>query len=96
MQTEFEPEIYHIRGKGDLIKSLKAEAKKADKVLLATDPDREGEAISWHLAFILGLDPTSACRIEFHEITAPLSRTLSSIRAALTWIWLMHSRHAVF
>lgn len=68
--NEFEPKYINIRGKGDLIKSLKAEAKKADKVLLATDPDREGEAISWHLAFILGIDPTSACRIEFNEITA--------------------------
>lgn len=68
--NEFEPKYINIRGKGDLIKSLKSEAKKADKVLLATDPDREGEAISWHLAFILGIDPTSACRIEFHEITA--------------------------
>ena len=82
--NEFEPKYINIRGKGDLIKSLKAEAKKADKVLLATDPDREGEAISWHLAFILGIDPLL------------LSRTLSSIRAALTWIWLMHSRHAAF
>ena len=68
--NEFEPKYINIRGKGDLIKTLKTEAKKADKVLLATDPDREGEAISWHLAFILGIDPTSACRIEFHEITA--------------------------
>ena len=68
--NEFEPKYINIRGKGDLIKALKTEAKKADKVLLATDPDREGEAISWHLAFILGIDPTSACRIEFNEITA--------------------------
>ena len=68
--NEFEPKYINIRGKGDLIKALKTEAKKADKVLLATDPDSEGEAISWHLAFILGIDPTSACRIEFHEITA--------------------------
>lgn len=68
--NEFEPKYINIRGKGDLIKALKTEAKKADKVLLATDPDREGEAISWHLAFILGIDPTSACCIEFHEITA--------------------------
>lgn len=68
--NEFEPKYINIRGKGDLIKALKTEAKKADKVLLATDPDREGEAISWHLAFILGIDPKSACRIEFHEITA--------------------------
>ena len=70
IDNNFEPQYISIRGKGDLIKSLKAEAKKADKVLLATDPDREGEAISWHLAFILGIDPTSACRIEFHEITS--------------------------
>ena len=68
--NEFKPKYINIRGKGDLIKALKTEAKKADKVLLETDPDREGEAISWHLAFILGIDPTSACRIEFHEITA--------------------------
>ena len=65
----FEPKYINIRGKGDLIKALKTEAKKADKVYLATDPDREGEAISWHLAYILGIDPASTCRIEFHEIT---------------------------
>ena len=62
--------IFNIRGKGDLIRELKAEAAKADKVYLATDPDREGEAISWHLAHILGLDDKSPCRIEFHEITS--------------------------
>ena len=62
--------MINIRGKGDLIRELKAEAAKADKVYLATDPDREGEAISWHLAHILGLDDTSPCRIEFHEITS--------------------------
>ena len=65
----FEPKYINIRGKGDLIKSLKKEAEKADKVYLATDPDREGEAIAWHLAYLLGEEPESACRIEFHEIT---------------------------
>ncbi len=65
----FEPEYINIRGKGDLIKELKKEAKKADKVLLATDPDREGEAISWHLSIALGLDKEKVKRISFNEIT---------------------------
>ena len=69
IENDFEPKYIPIRGKGDLIKSLKKEAKASTKVLLATDPDREGEAISWHLAYLLGLDPNSNCRIEFHEIT---------------------------
>lgn len=65
----FEPEYINIRGKGDLIKSLKKDAKDAKKVYLATDPDREGEAIAWHLAHILGIDPNSICRVTFNEIT---------------------------
>lgn len=69
IEDNFEPQYISIRGKGDLIKSLKKEASKASKVYLATDPDREGEAISWHLAFLLDLDPEEACRIEFNEIT---------------------------
>ncbi len=69
IEQNFEPKYIAIRGKGDLIKSLKKEAKAAGKILLATDPDREGEAISWHLAFLLGMDPKEKCRIEFHEIT---------------------------
>ena len=69
IENGFEPKYINIRGKGELIKELKAAAKKADKVYIATDPDREGEAIGWHLAYILGLDPESDCRIEFHEIT---------------------------
>lgn len=67
--NDFEPEYISIRGKGDLIKELKKEAKAAGKIYLATDPDREGEAISWHLAFLLGLDPDQPCRIVFNEIT---------------------------
>lgn len=69
VDNDFTPKYINIRGKGDLIKELKNEAKKADKVFLATDPDREGEAISWHLAHILGIEENKSCRIEFHEIT---------------------------
>lgn len=69
IENDFEPEYISIRGKGDLIKELKKEAKQASKVYLATDPDREGEAISWHLAYLLGIDPSSDCRIVFNEIT---------------------------
>lgn len=69
IEDNFEPEYINIRGKGDVIKDLKKEAKKATKVYLATDPDREGEAISWHLLHILGMDIDSPCRIEFNEIT---------------------------
>ena len=69
VEHDFEPKYINIRGKGDLIKELKTLAKKADKVYLATDPDREGEAISWHLAHILDLEDQKSCRIEFHEIT---------------------------
>lgn len=69
IENDFEPQYISIRGKGDIIKELKKEAKNASKVYLATDPDREGEAISWHLAFLLGIDPDAPCRIVFNEIT---------------------------
>lgn len=69
IENDFEPRYISIRGKGDIIKELKKEAKNASKVYLATDPDREGEAISWHLAFLLGIDQTTPCRIVFNEIT---------------------------
>lgn len=69
VENNFEPKYITIRGKGDLLSSLKKEAKKADEVLLATDPDREGEAISWHLARALDIDPQSKCRVTFNEIT---------------------------
>ena len=68
-ENDFEPQYINIRGKGDVIKELKKEAKNASKVLLATDPDREGEAISWHIAYILGIDANEPCRIVFNEIT---------------------------
>ncbi len=69
IKHNFEPEYINIRGKASLINSLKKDAKDAKKVYLATDPDREGEAIAWHLAYILGLDPASMCRVTFNEIT---------------------------
>ena len=69
VEHDFEPKYINIRGKGELINALKKEAKNASKVLLATDPDREGEAISWHHAAVLGLDSEKAQRITFNELT---------------------------
>ena len=66
---DYEPKYITIRGKGDILAGLRKEAKKADKVYLATDPDREGEAISWHLSKALGLDSKKMYRITFNEIT---------------------------
>ncbi len=69
IENDFEPKYITIRGKGELLASLRKAAKKADKVYLATDPDREGEAISWHLCYALKLDPKKTRRITFNEIT---------------------------
>lgn len=69
VENNYEPKYITIRGKGDLLDKLKKEAKKSEKVYLATDPDREGEAISWHLANVLKIDTKDKCRIEFNEIT---------------------------
>ena len=69
VENGYTPKYITIKGKQKLVKELKAEAKKCDSVLLATDPDREGEAISWHLANILGLDPSAPNRVTFDEIT---------------------------
>ncbi len=69
IENEFEPKYITIRGKGPVIQELKKEAKKSKKVYLATDPDREGEAISWHLANILGINDKDKVRVEFNEIT---------------------------
>ena len=80
IEDNFNPKYITIRGKGDLIAKLKKAAKKADKVFLATDPDREGEAISWHLANILKISEDKKCRIVFNEITK--SAVKSSIKEA--------------
>lgn len=78
IDNNYNPKYITIRGKGELLDKLKKEAKKSDKVYLATDPDREGEAISWHLAHVLKLDENDTCRIEFHEITK------SAVKKAIT------------
>ncbi len=72
IDNDFAPKYINIRGKGSLINDLKKEAKNADVVYLAADPDREGEAISWHLANVLGLDSKKAKRVTFNEITKPV------------------------
>ena len=69
IENNFEPEYINIRGKGDLIKKLKKDAKNSKKVYLATDPDREGEAIAWHLSNILNVDEKKVTRVTFNEIT---------------------------
>ncbi len=69
VENGFEPKYITIRGKGELLTKLKKQAKAADTVYLATDPDREGEAISWHLAHALGIDAKKKCRVTFNEIT---------------------------
>lgn len=69
IENNFEPQYINIRGKANLIKELKKEAKNAKQVYLATDPDREGEAIAWHLAYLLEIPEDSTCRVTFNEIT---------------------------
>jgi DNA topoisomerase-1 len=69
VENNFAPEYVNVRGKADVIKSLKAASSASGRTLLASDPDREGEAIAWHLASILDIDPSSECRIRMHEIT---------------------------
>ncbi|AVK63066.1 type I DNA topoisomerase [Lactobacillus sp. CBA3606] len=69
VENDYEPHYISIRGKGDVIKGLRKEAKKAKAVYLASDPDREGEAIAWHLSYLLGLDPKAQNRVVFNEIT---------------------------
>lgn len=77
-ENDFEPKYITIRGKGDLIAKMKKAAKAADNVLLAADPDREGEAISWHLAKLLDIDENENCRITFNEVTK--SAVLASLK----------------
>ena len=75
IENDFEAKYINIRGKGNLIKELKKDAKNANKVFLATDPDREGEAISWHLSTALELDPSKTKRVTFNEITKSAIKT---------------------
>ena len=70
VENGFEPKYITIRGRGEILNRIRKEARSASKIYLATDPDREGEAISWHLAGVLGIDEKEACRVEFFEITS--------------------------
>lgn len=82
IEHHFEPTYITIRGKGEIVKELRDAAKKVKNVLLASDPDREGEAIAWHLTQLLKLDPTAKCRIELHEITEPgVKEALQQVRS---------------
>lgn len=93
IEHDFEPKYITIRGKGELLSQLKKEAKKADKIYLATDPDREGEAISWHLAIALGLTENQIHRITFNEITKEAVKgSIKEARAIDQDLWT-HSRH---
>ena len=69
VENDYQPDYISIRGKGDVIKELRKDAKKAKAVYLASDPDREGEAIAWHVANLLKMDPNEKNRVTFHEIT---------------------------
>ncbi len=75
LENNFQPKYITIRGKGELLSKLKKAAKESKKIYLATDPDREGEAISWHLAALLGIDEKEKCRITFNEITKTAVKT---------------------
>ncbi len=86
IENDFEPKYITIRGKGDIVKELKDAAKKSSKVYLATDPDREGEAISWHLAHLLKLDLDAPCRVSINEITE------SAVKEAFENISMIHKK----
>ncbi len=83
IENGFAPKYITIRGKGEILKELRDATRQAKEVLLATDPDREGEAISWHLAHALNLDPTAPCRVSFNEITKTAVQKAIESKAAI-------------
>lgn len=96
VEHDYEPKYITIRGKGDTLAKLRKEVKKADKIYLATDPDREGEAISWHLMKALKLDEMKdkkVYRISFNEITKNAVKTSRKRRGRSIWTWWTPSRH---
>ena len=90
--NDFAMKYITIRGRGDILSKIRKEAKAASHVFFATDPDREGEAISWHLYHVLGVSDDEPCRIEFNEVTKKPSRLPSSIPASSIWPELTRSR----
>lgn len=92
-ENDYEPKYITIRGKGEKLAELRKMVRKTDIVYLATDPDREGEAISWHLSKALKLDDKKMKRITFNEITKNAVKESLSTQERLIQILLMHSRH---
>ena len=92
IEHDFEPKYITIRGKGDILAALRKSAKKADKVYLATDPDREGEAISWHLSKALKLDDAEVHRITFNEITKSAVKESLKHARGIDMTWWTRSR----
>ena len=96
LEHDFKPEYVPIEGKDKVIKEIRSEIRKADFVYLATDPDREGEAISWHIKELFKLKDSNSRRVTFNEITKQAVRSgIASIRATSTSIWSTRSRRAV-
>ena len=95
LEHDFKPEYVPIEGKDKVIKEIRSEIRKADFVYLATDPDREGEAISWHIKELFKLKDSNSRRVTFNEITKQLSARASQVRATSTSIWSTRSRRAV-
>lgn len=94
LDNNYQPKYISIRGKGDTIKELKAEAKKANKVYLASDPDREGEAIAWHVAHVLGLDEHDKTGLPLTKLPKMRLKMPSTMPEPSTWTRLMPSRPA--
>ena len=92
VENKYKPKYITIRGKGPILKELKTAAKKAKKIYLAADPDREGEAIAWHLAIVLNIDIKSIVGLFLMKLQKMLLKNRLNIRGQLIWIWLMPNR----
>ena len=90
--SDFDLKYITIRGRGDILSRIRKEAKNASQIYFATDPDREGEAISWHLFHVLGVNENEPCRIEFNEVTKRPCRLQSRTLENLIWAESTHSR----
>ena len=96
VDNDFALKYITIRGRGEILNRIRKEARTASQIYLATDPDREGEAISWHLSHVLNMDPSQPCRIEFHEVTKrAIQNALKSARPVRWWGAWTRSRPAV-
>lgn len=96
VKHDFAPKYAIVKGKEKLVKELREMVSESDKVYLATDPDREGEAISWHLATVLDLDLNDKNRVKFNEINKTSVENGMAHPEKSTWIWSMPNRRAAF